>query len=136
MITASYFLDSNIILYLFDSHASKRAIAEELLTAFPVISPQVLIEVANVCKRKLGFSKDQVCELWLDLLSDCTCTDVTEDTLCAATSLVKRYDLQLFDAILIAGALEADCPVFYSEDMQHDLLIEGRLRILNPFKPS
>ncbi|WP_031527219.1 PIN domain-containing protein [Dyadobacter crusticola] len=134
MRTAKYFLDSNIILYLFDSNASKRAIAEELLSTFPIINPQVLIEVANVCKRKLGFSKDQVCQLWLDLLNDCTCTDVTEQTMCTAAGLVKRYDMQLFDAILIAGALESECPVFYSEDMQDGMLIDGKLRILNPFR--
>ena len=48
--------------------------------------------------------------------------------------LVKRYDFQMFDALIVASALEANCTVLYSEDMHHDLLVEKQLRILNPFR--
>jgi predicted nucleic acid-binding protein len=39
----------------------------------------------------------------------------------------------MFDGIVIAAALTAGCSTLYSEDMQHNLLIEERLRIINPF---
>ncbi|MGB3590011.1 MAG: hypothetical protein WBA23_25925 [Tunicatimonas sp.] len=39
-----------------------------------------------------------------------------------------------FDSIIVAEALEADCTALYSEDMQHNLLVEKQLRILDPFK--
>lgn len=45
----------------------------------------------------------------------------------------KEYDFQFFDAIIVAGALAANCTIIYSEDMHHNLLVEERLRILNPF---
>ncbi len=35
--------------------------------------------------------------------------------------------------MILASALRAGVSVAYSEDMQHELVIEGRLRILNPF---
>lgn len=35
---------------------------------------------------------------------------------------------------MIATALAADCLTFYSEDVNHGLVIEDRLRILNPFR--
>jgi len=30
-------------------------------------------------------------------------------------------------------ALEANCHILYSEDLQHGLLVEKRLEIINPF---
>jgi predicted nucleic acid-binding protein len=32
-----------------------------------------------------------------------------------------------------AAALHAGCDTLYSEDMHHGLLLEGRLRVVNPF---
>jgi len=31
-------------------------------------------------------------------------------------------------------SIEAGCEILYSEDMQHNLLIEQKLRIVNPFR--
>ncbi len=51
----------------------------------------------------------------------------------SALLLMNRYRLQPFDAKIVASALEANCDILYSEDMQNGLLIENRLRIVNPF---
>ena len=40
----------------------------------------------------------------------------------------------IFDALMIAAALRARCTVLYSEDMQHGMAIDGRLRIVDPFR--
>ncbi len=48
-------------------------------------------------------------------------------------SLIKKYDLQLFDAMIVSAALEAGCEILYTEDMHHQLLVEAKLRIINPF---
>jgi predicted nucleic acid-binding protein len=34
---------------------------------------------------------------------------------------------------MLASALENDCTILYSEDMQHNQVIEQSLRIINPF---
>jgi len=47
--------------------------------------------------------------------------------------LVKKYDFQIFDAFIVTLALEADCDILYSEDMQHKLVVEQKLTIINPF---
>jgi len=36
--------------------------------------------------------------------------------------------------MIVAAALETSCNTLWSEDMQDGLLVEGRLRIVNPFK--
>jgi len=44
------------------------------------------------------------------------------------------YKFQFYDCLIIATALENNCTILYSEDMQHNQLIEDKLTILNPFK--
>jgi predicted nucleic acid-binding protein len=39
----------------------------------------------------------------------------------------------VFDGLVVAAALEAGCATLWSEDMQHGLVIDKRLKILNPF---
>lgn len=52
----SYALDSNILIYLHEKDANfhKRIVAQELVADNPVISPQVVSEYLNVCRKRLG----------------------------------------------------------------------------------
>ena len=45
----------------------------------------------------------------------------------------RRYGYQHYDAMIIAAALQAGCERLYSEDMQHQQIINKRLEIVNPF---
>lgn len=133
MTLTNAFLDSNIIIYLIDTHLEKSEIAGQLVGYGSHINAQVLVEIGNVCKRKLKWSKHEVSELWYQLMTDCRVTDITESTIAEAIYLTEKYDFQLFDAIIVSGALEAGCSILYSEDMQHELVVEDRLTIINPF---
>ncbi|NJP12010.1 MAG: PIN domain-containing protein [Leptolyngbyaceae cyanobacterium RU_5_1] len=44
-----------------------------------------------------------------------------------------KYGYSYWDSLIIATALLNDCSVFYSEDMQHNQLIENKTRIVNPY---
>jgi len=127
------FIDSNIVLYLLDTDLQKQKIAGEIILSNPTLSAQVLTEVANVCKRKFKYSKDEVLNLWADLLSDCQQIPTNSSTFHKAIQLVNRYKFQLFDALIVASALEANCNTLYSEDMQHQMVVEKQLTIVNPF---
>ena len=37
---------------------------------------------------------------------------------------------------MIAAALKADSGTLWSEDMQDGMIVDGRLRIANPFRPG
>ncbi len=50
-----------------------------------------------------------------------------------ALDLVERHNFAFYDALMVAAALRADSKVFFSEDMQDGLIVEGRLEIVNPF---
>jgi predicted nucleic acid-binding protein len=58
---------------------------------------------------------------------------MSQETLEKALFLINRYDFQLFDSLIVASSLQAGCTILYSEDMQHNLLVENQLRIINPF---
>ncbi|MBS1500416.1 MAG: PIN domain-containing protein [Bacteroidetes bacterium] len=127
------FIDSNIVLYILDVDQHKSSIAQKILLSRPLISAQILTEVANVCKRRFKYSKEQVLSLWSDLLMDCVCVETGATTFFTGVALSKKYDFQVYDSLIVAAALNADCEVLYSEDMQHGMVIENKLTIVNPF---
>jgi hypothetical protein len=46
----------------------------------------------------------------------------------------ERYGLSIYDAMIAASALHAECDTLWSEDMQDGMTLENRLRIVNPFR--
>ena len=58
---------------------------------------------------------------------------LTLDTHLRGRSLAKRYDLHVYDAMIVAAALDAGATVLYSEDLQHGQRIDRSLVIRNPF---
>jgi predicted nucleic acid-binding protein len=51
-------------------------------------------------------------------------------------AMAERYDLSTWDAMIAASALHAGCDTLWSEDMPHGMKLDGRLRIVNPFRES
>ena len=47
--------------------------------------------------------------------------------------IAERDGLNVYDALIVASALEARCHMVLSEDMQNGRVIDGRLTIRNPF---
>ena len=50
-----------------------------------------------------------------------------------ACNLREKYTLSYWDSLIIASAIENNCNVLYSEDMQHNQVINDTLKIVNPF---
>lgn len=90
-----------------DSDVRKRTIAQDILLLKPFISAQVLTEVANVCKRRFKYEKEDILNLWADLMTDCSFTQTTKSTFQSGINLVKKYKFQIFDSLIISSALEA-----------------------------
>ena len=47
--------------------------------------------------------------------------------------LAERYGFSVYDAMIVAAALIAGCTTLWTEDMHAGLLVEGQLRLVNPF---
>jgi predicted nucleic acid-binding protein len=133
MINKLFALDTNILVYLEGDDIHKRHIAETLLSYNPVISTQVISEFINVIRRLRNISKSQLIAETSSLFQNCPISPIKHSTLDLAANLIHRYDFQIFDSIIIASAIETDCEILYSEDMQHNMLVDRQLKIINPF---
>jgi predicted nucleic acid-binding protein len=134
MMSNTIALDTNVLIYLHDiSNPAKRAIAKNLLADNPFIPSQVVSEYLNTTRRILSLSKDELLVQTSGLFSGCTIIPVLPDTLLFAAVLVKKYQFQLFDAVIVAASIEGNCSILYSEDMQHGIVVDKSLTIINPF---
>jgi predicted nucleic acid-binding protein len=111
--------------------------AEELIAEGGRVSVQVLNEFAAVARRKsnmpwgeVQFALENIKTLCPDPLS------ITLNTHQEALAIAEKYGLKIYDALIVASALEARCTILYSEDMQDGQVIDHRLTIRNPFHPA
>jgi predicted nucleic acid-binding protein len=128
------FVDSNICLYLLDIGGSKKEIAKAVLKTCPTISTQVINENINILFKKYKqISNIEVVAHTKFLMHNCTVEIIIADTISKALFIKEKYQLQWYDSLIVAAALQANCTILYTEDMHHGLIIEGKLSIINPF---
>jgi len=131
---AKIFVDTNVVIYAFTDDL-RAASAERILADGVELSVQVLNEFANVARRKLGFDWKDVGKA-LDAVGALArkIHPVNLETHSTALELAQRFGFSFYDALTVSAALLARSEILYSEDMQDDLVVEGRLRIVNPFR--
>jgi predicted nucleic acid-binding protein len=128
------FFDSNVLLCIASGDPSKADRAEAIVGKGGAISVQVLNELATVARRKMGMSWQDTHAFLSLLRSLLTVHPVTVETHEAGLALAERYNLSIYNAMIAAAALLADCNTLLSEDMPHGMTLDGRLRIANPFR--
>jgi predicted nucleic acid-binding protein len=132
-VIADFAIDTNIAVYAL-SEGQKCDIALLLLETGPSVSVQLFNEFINVNlrKRRLPWSEiDESLAIINSLVSSVRPLDIELHR--RGREVSKRYNLGIYDSMIIAAALLDDCETLYSEDMQHGLIVEQRLTIINPF---
>lgn len=127
------FFDTNILVYAF-LDTDRRDLALDLLAEGGIISVQVLNEFTNVARKK--WQRD-----WAEIAAALEVirqhfnpiVPVTLQTHQSALELARGDGLSLYDALIIAAAIEAGCDVLVSEDLQHGRRF-GKLVVKNPFR--
>jgi predicted nucleic acid-binding protein len=128
------FFDTNVLVYAIGQHDARTPTAEALLSRGGLISVQVLNELAAVAYRKLRMSWPEVTEALAAIRILCPSPiPITAETHDAALRLAGQHGFRIYDALIVAAALEADCAMLYTEDLQSGQVIDGRLTIHNPF---
>lgn len=127
------FFDTNVVLYMLSSDTARADRAEELLAQGGTVSVQVLNELANVTRRKLCLPWSEVIEILTQIRAICEVEPLTVETHVRGLGLAERYNLSVYDALILAAALQAGCSVLYTEDLQDGQMIEEVLTIHNPF---
>jgi predicted nucleic acid-binding protein len=137
---APVFVDTNVLVYARDDtdpakHEKARAWMERLWTsATGRISVQVLEEYYVTVTRKLrpGLPREEARADVRDLAA-WRPVRIDEGLLDAAWRVEDRYELSFWDSLIVAAAQAAGCSAVLTEDLQHDLEIDG-LRIADPFR--
>jgi predicted nucleic acid-binding protein len=125
-----------VLIYAYsETEPDKRKIALEILQRERiVISTQVINEFIWVMYRKYQVGKDKlqiIGSRFLNIFEVCL---IGKNTIKSALNVFVKYKFSYWDSLIIASALESGCGILYTEDMQDGQVIEGRLRIVNPFK--
>ena len=133
MSAADTFFDTSVLLYLLSADADRADRVEELLAERATISVQVLNEFAAVALRKLRMPVSEVREFLDTVRAVCDVEPVTLATHDRGLAINERYGFWLYDSMIVASALIAAVKILYSEDLQDGQVIDGKLRIVNPF---
>lgn len=137
---AERFLDTNILLYAYDLDAPKKrsvalAIIEQawLQPGRTAISVQVLQEFhVNFVRR--GRTAAEAASL----IADFSLWPIIDNTLPVfrlGLSLQTRWQLSLWDAMILAAAQTSGARELITEDLNHGQDYDG-VRVLNPFRAS
>ena len=135
------FFDTNLIVYLFDeSEKEKHTKANALFLKFintknAFISVQVINEFIVIGTKKI---KNPISFLEIEkrikfLENNCFVCNLTIQDSYSAINLKNKYQLSFWDSLILQSALKNECIVLYTEDMQHNQVIENTLTIINPF---
>lgn len=131
------FLDTNILLYAYDlrepvKQPIARRIVEDGFTKLgqTAISLQVLQELhANL--RRLGISKDVTTQIVEDFCF-WPVVESTMDLFHAALSVCQRWQLSIWDSMILAAAHASGASILITEDLNHGQDYGGVV-VKNPF---
>jgi predicted nucleic acid-binding protein len=131
--SAKCFVDSNVWLYAFmDSNSDKRTHALQIIESpDAVLSIQVINEVCCNLLRKANYAEAEIQQTIRNFQARYSILNGTADIIRHASSLLESYSFSYWDSLIIATAINADCVLVYSEDMQNGLHIDN-LTIINP----
>lgn len=128
------FFDTNILVYAVAANDARNTQAEELLGSGGFISVQILNEFVAVARRKMLMPWSDVLEALDAFRVLCPSpVPVAVEMHEAALKIATKHGLNIYDALVVAAALQAGCSVLYSEDLQDGQVFDQRLTICNPF---
>ncbi len=137
------FIDTNVFVYAYLQNPKKKEDydkhlkAQKLLGSFTIddmvfISTQVCNEYYSaLLKNKIGNSDIQ--SSLHNLVQMVNVASISKDTVLQSFEIKNRYSFSYWDSLILSSALENKCNIIYSEDMHDGQLIDGVLRIVNPF---
>ena len=131
------FIDTNLWIYLYAKSPPEKyyKIAEIIKnnSSILLVSTQVLGELFHVLTRKKFTSITDAITIISDIINTFPVQAINTTEVIQALEINTKYNYSYWDSLIIATALLGKCSIIYSEDMQHNQLIDNKVRILNPF---
>ena len=133
------FIDTNVLLYAYDTTAGARHDAASELVARlassgeAAISVQVMQEfyVNAVSKIARRLTPEQAVQRLEAFARWCVYSPLPDDVM-AAVRLAGQHQLSFWDAMIVLGAVRLKCAVLWTEELNDGQKIEG-VEIRNPF---
>jgi predicted nucleic acid-binding protein len=130
-------LDTNILAYAAGVNDDARRdealrIIRQLPEADTCVSVQVLGEFFRVLVRKARRSPAQARTTVLRTYDTFRIIETSPTILLAAIDLVIGHSMNIWDAVILAGSVEAGCSLLLSEDLQDGFTWNG-VTVVNPF---
>ena len=128
---------TNILVYGFlENDIERHNVAVRLL--FGIIDREVFISTQVISELYSALIKnrvehDKITKYIGELEENMNICAVALNTVKTCLQLKKRYLYSYWDSLILASALENSCTIVYSEDMQHQQVIEKSLTIVNAF---
>jgi predicted nucleic acid-binding protein len=113
-------------------HEQANVLMQRLTTGEHIIPVQVFAEFMNACRKKQLLTVAAAASKVGFYAAVFETPNTQIGDLQLAAELVDRFNLQFFDAVIVAVARRSGATILLSEDM-HDGLEIGGLRIVNPF---
>lgn len=131
------FFDTNVLVYAHSRDApAKRALAQAVIEEAMaqdsfVLSTQVLAEFFSTVVRRKDMGPMQAQEL-VRLWGEHDVVPHTAELVLRGISLHVEHSVSFWDALIVQAALDSQCDVLLSEDLQHGRRFGG-LEVRNPF---
>ena len=136
--TGRVFVDTNILIYALDpADPGKRQVSADLLkttiaSRSLTLSPQSLNETYRVLVQRRRLMPVNAARTYIRTLAPWTIAPLDAKTTERAFAVEDETGYSWWDCLMLAAALQADCRMFVSEDLQGGGEVAG-MRIANPF---
>jgi predicted nucleic acid-binding protein len=132
------FVDTNVFVYAYSDDdmlkhkTAKKLLQNDLAEDFVIASTQILNEFYSVMSKS-KLTHQEIANYVKEIAKQTYVKSVTVESVELCLRIKEKYRFSWWDSLVLASALENECSVLYSEDLQHRQLIESSLKIINPF---
>lgn len=137
------FIDTNIWVYALLESASDSGKQQAALTLLRNLPPAVSINVSAQVINEFHWTLARKYRLADDVVYDKAINGIVAvasavlplelSTYLDAYGIKERYTFSFWDSLIVASALQAGCTTLYTEDLNHGMIVDKKLHIVNPF---
>lgn len=130
------FIDTNILIYgIIEKDKEKHDKVKELFQTLKNKEIYISIQIINELYSALSKNKivHEEIENHIDEMNEQFNIEVINfDTIKKALNIKKKYGYSYWDSLVLSSAIENNCSIVYSENMQNNQIIDKKLKIVNP----
>jgi len=132
------FIDTNIFIYAYTKDCeNKNKVSCDLLRDNVsreniFVSVQILNEFYSIM-AKYKYSHNQIEYYLKEIIGQVNVISLDLETVENCLKIKEKYRFSWWDSLVLSSALESNCSILYSEDLQHGQTVENSLKIVNPF---